>query len=137
MSDLIAILATLLPSAAASPCLVLDGLDLQREIAYAQANPSGLAAIYATGSTAGAADDRALADYRARGIRVIGADLERRSCEPSGPETVRTIERLGPAVAVLPDGTERALPRDGWNQRDIALVVEDGRWRIGAVRSID
>lgn len=134
MGDLIAVLATLLPSLSAEPCLVLEGLDVQRQVAFAQGNPAALAAVYAHGSSAGAADLRVLEGYRERGVRVVGARLERRSCEALGERRVRTVERLGPAVAVLSDGTRRPLPRDHWDDRDVRLVVEEGRWRIAAVR---
>lgn len=136
MGDLIALLVTLLPSAAAEPCLIMEGLDVQRQIAYARADPAALTAIYTKESVAGAADRRVLDDYRERGIRVRGVRLERRSCEPLSQDRVRSVERLGGAVAVLADGTERALPRDNWNEREITLVLQDGRWRIRDVREL-
>lgn len=136
MGDLIAVLATLLPSAAADPCLVVEGLDVQRQIAYARADPAALAAVYAEGSAAGTADRQMLTEYRDRGITVRGARLERRSCERLADDRVRSVERLGTAVAVLHDATQRALPRDNWNERDVTLVVEEGRWRIRDVREV-
>ena len=132
--ELFALLATLLPSASVAPCLVLDGLDLQRQVAFARAEPGLLDHVYAPGSAAGDADRALLADYRERGIRVEGARMIRRSCRAMDANRVHSVEKLGPAVALLPDGSRRALPQDRWDARVITLTFIEGRWRIAEVQ---
>lgn len=132
MDDLLAAILVLLPrSGAGDPCRVLDGLDLHRAVAYARLDPDGVAAQYAERART---DDVATAeDYRRRGVRIEGGRVERRSCE-AADGGLEVSERLGPAVAVLPDGERQMLPREPWQEREVRLVVEHGRWRIAAVR---
>ncbi|TSD55552.1 hypothetical protein [Aeromicrobium piscarium] len=132
MDDLLAAILVLLPrSGAGDPCRVLDGLDLHRAVAYARLDPDGVTAQYAERAQT---DDIATAeDYRRRGVRIEGGRVERQSCEEADGR-LRVSERLGPAVAVLPDGERQALPREPWQEREVRLVVEHGRWRIASVR---
>ena len=133
MDDFLAAILVLLPrSGAGHPCHVLDGLDLHRAVGYARLDPDGVAAQYAERAQT---DDIATAeDYRRRGVRIEGGRVERRSCEEADDATLNVSERLGPAVAVLPDGKRQAVPREPWQEREVRLVVEHGRWRIAAVR---
>ncbi|OUZ09486.1 hypothetical protein BHE97_10545 [Aeromicrobium sp. PE09-221] len=132
MDDLLAAILVLLPrSGAVDPCRVLDGLDLHRAAAYASLDPEGVEAQYVQGVHT---DDIATAeDYRRRGVRVERGRVERRSCEEADGR-LDVVERLGPAVAVLPGGERQALPREPWQEREVRLVVEHGRWRIASVR---
>ncbi len=132
MDDLLAAILVLLPRAgAADPCRVLDGLDLHRAAAYARLDPSGVSAQYA--QRARTEDVATAEDYRRREVRVEGGRVERRSCDEADDGTLNVSERLGPAVAVLPDGEHRALPREPWREREVRLVVEHSRWRIASV----
>ena len=133
MDDLLAVILVLLPrTGAGDPCRVLDSLDLHRAVAYARLDPDGVSAQYAERAQA---DDVATADdYRRRGIRIEDGRVERRACEEADDGTLKVSERLGAAVAVLPDGERQSLPREAWQERQVRLVVEDGRWRIASVQ---
>lgn len=129
MGELIAALVVLFVPAA-DRCDVLAAVDVVRAHAWAEADTAMLSSLYA--DDAGASDVAHLMAWRDRGITVRGARTIRASCHATG-SGLEVVERLGPMVAVLPDGSRRALPAGGWNRRTIELV-HDGRWRIARVR---
>lgn len=130
MGELIAAFAMLF--APVGPCDALEALDVVRERAWSTGDVALLAGLYQ--GRAGAADVASLTAWDARGVTVQGARVVRASCRPTreGVDVVEVVERLGPMVAVLPDGSRRALPADGWDRRTVALV-HAGRWRIATV----
>ena len=131
MGELIAALVALLVPRA-DRCEVLQALDVVRAAAWASGDDRRLEEVYAPG--AGVPDVDRLRRWRERGIEVRGMRPVRSSCRPVGASDVEVVERLGPSVAVLADGTRRALPQDGWDRRVVRLEHVDGRWRIAAVR---
>lgn len=127
MGDLIAALVVLiLPRT--ERCDALSALDVVREYAWSTADTGMLATIYVAG--AGRTDVARLQAWRERAMRVEQMTMVRSSCRASGATSVEVVERLGMAVAVLPDGRRRSLPHDGWDRRIIDLQHRDGRWRI-------
>ena len=130
MGDLLAALVLLL-APRADPCDVLAALDLVRAEAWTRGDSGLLATVYEP--EAGRTDVDRLERWRARGIGLRDMTTTRAACRRVDEATVRVTERLGPAVAVLPDGTRRALPRDGWDVRTVSLRWT-GRWRVTAVR---
>lgn len=130
MGELIAALVMLM-APQADRCEVVGALDVVRAAAWVAGNESVLERVYVTG--AGRTDVARLRSWRERGIEVRGMRMVRARCSPLSPTSVRVVERLGPTVAVLSDGSRRALPQDAWDRRVIELRQQDGRWRISAV----
>ncbi|MCL3836697.1 hypothetical protein [Aeromicrobium duanguangcaii] len=109
-------------------CDALAALDVVRTTAWTTGDDRLLAEVYGDG--AGRPDIERLRAWRERGITVEGARTIRASCRDRGPGGVEVVERLGPTVAVMPDGSRRTLPADGWSRRTVTLDREGGRWRI-------
>ncbi|MFO6454059.1 MULTISPECIES: hypothetical protein [unclassified Aeromicrobium] len=131
MGELIAALVALaVPSTAR--CDALAALDVVRALAWTSGDERMLATGYTEG--AGADDADRLRAWAARGIRLEGARTLRKSCRERGAHDVEVVERLGPTVAVLPDGSRQALPADAWDRRIVELGHRDGWWRIERVR---
>lgn len=131
MGELIAALVALLVPRA-DRCEVLQALDVVRAAAWASGDDGLLERVYAPGS--GARDVDRLRRWRERGIEVHGMRAVRSTCRAAGVSDVEVVERLGASVAILPDGSRRALPQDGWDRRVVRLERVDGRWRVAAVR---
>jgi len=129
MGDLLAALVLLL-APRADPCATLAALDVVRAAAWTTGDPELLRTVYAPGT--GGEDVGRLEQWRERGIEVRGMAVQRAACHAAGPR-VTVTERLGPSEAVLPDGTRRALPHDGWDDRTVTLRWQGGRWRVAAV----
>lgn len=127
MGELLAALAVLLLPWAGR-CEALAALDVVRGEAWSTGDAALLATVYADG--AGEDDMARLRAWRGRGTTVEQMRMLRSSCRESGATTVEVVERLGPAVAVLPDGRRRPLPQDSWDRRVIDLQHLEGRWRI-------
>lgn len=125
-----ALVALAVPSTAR--CDALAALDVVRALAWTSGDRRLLAAAYAPGS--GVDDTDRLRAWNERGIRVEGARTLRASCRDRGAHEVEVVERLGPTVAVLPDGSRQALPTDAWDRRVVALGHRGGWWRIERVR---
>lgn len=130
MGELIAALVALMVPRA-DRCDTLGALDVVRAAAWSSTDEDALARVYGRG--AGERDVLRLRAWGDRGVRVEGMRMVRSSCRPVGVSGVEVVERLGPGTAVLPDGSRRALPQDGWDRRVIGLERVDGRWRIVAV----
>lgn len=130
MGELIAALVMLM-APRADPCEVVGALDVVRAAAWVAADESVLERVYATG--AGETDVARLRSWRDREIEIEGMRMVRARCRPLGATRVQVVERLGPTVAVLSDGSRRTLPQDAWDRRVIELRHQDGRWRISAV----
>ncbi|WP_146825085.1 hypothetical protein [Aeromicrobium flavum] len=130
MGELIAALVALvLP--ATGRCDALAALDVVRAAAWTSGDERMLSHVY--GPEAGRTDLARLDAWRERGVRLEGARTVRASCHDGGAGGVEVVERLGPTVAVLPDGGHRTLPADGWSRRVVTLEREQGRWRIARV----
>lgn len=112
----------------------LTQLDEVRAEAYATTDAGLLRRVYVRGSRALAADAATIADYRARGGRVVGADLRVISCRVLAASSSRArldvIDQLGPARIVWADGSATALPRDEPSRRVITLVRTTEGWRV-------
>lgn len=130
MGELIAALVALMVPRA-DRCETVAALDVVRAAAWTTADVTSLERVYARG--AGEWDVARLRQWRERGVAVQGMRTLRARCRPLGAASVEVVERLGPTVALLPDGSRRALPEDAWDRRVIDLEVVDGRWRIAAV----
>jgi hypothetical protein len=118
---------------------VLHGLDRHRTRAYAQGDPALLSRVYLPGTRVLAADRRMLAAWIDRGATVSGVRLRVLRADRLGRTVgagarLRVVDRLGPAVAHLPDGRQRALPRDRPTERVVVLVRTRHGWRIAASR---
>lgn len=112
----------------AGRCEALSALDVVRAEAWSTGDAELLATVYARG--AGEEDMARLQEWRERDATVEHMRMLRSSCRVSMATTVEVVERLGAAVAVLPDARRRPLPEDGWDRRVIDLQHLDGRWRI-------
>ena len=112
-------------------CDALTALDAVRALAWTSGDERLLARAYAPGTDQ--ADVERLRSWRERGITVEGARTVRATCR-AGAGGVEVIERLGPTVAVLEDGTRQTLPTDAWDRRIVELAHRDGWWRIVKVR---
>ncbi len=113
----------------------LAALDRVRTAAFASADPALLDRVYdEEDSPLRDVDARAIADYRARGGRVVGAQLQISQCR----EVERTaavirldvVDALGPAVVRWDDGDVTPLPRDRSTRRQITLRHTADGWRI-------
>ncbi|SKB09548.1 hypothetical protein [Aeromicrobium choanae] len=112
-------------------CDALTALDALRALAWTSSDEQLLARAYVPGTDE--ADVERLRSWRERGITVEGARTVRASCRV-GADGVEVVERLGPTVAVLADGTRRPLPADAWDRRIVEVAHRDGWWRIVRVR---
>lgn len=130
MGEVIAALVALMVPGA-DRCDALAALDVVRAASWASGDEAALAQVYGRG--AGEGDAARLRAWSEAGVRVEGMRTVRSRCRASGATVVEVVERLGPAVAVLPDGSRRALPQDAWDRRVIDLEMVDGRWRIVSV----
>ena len=112
----------------------LGQLDEVRAEAFATIDPGALEGVYVRGSRALRSDAAAIADYRKRGGRVVGADLRVISCRvlaaTSSRARLEVVDRLGPARIVWTDGSATDLPRDEPSRRVITLVRTPEGWRI-------
>lgn len=116
----------------------LTELDQIRAEAFATTDTGLLDRVYVRGSRALAADAGTIADYEARGGRVVGAELRVISCRVLAASSSRArldvVDRLGPARIVWADGSATELPRDEPSRRVITLVRTTDGWRIAGVR---
>lgn len=134
MGELIAALVALVVPATGR-CDALSALDVVRAMAWTSSDEVLLGRIY--GPEAGRDDVARLRAWRERGIVVEGTRTLRASCREIGASSVEVVERLGPTVAVLADGSRRTLPAGGWNRRIVTIGSADGAWRILRVRPAD
>lgn len=112
-------------------CDALAALDAVRALAWSTGDERLLARAYAP--DAAAEDVARLRSWRERGIAIEGARTVRASCRDAAAG-IEVVERLGPTVAVLEDGTRHRLPADAWDRRIVELAHRDGWWRIVRVR---
>lgn len=114
---------------------VLDGLDRDRERAFATGDAALLARIYTPTSGVQQADAASLAFLTEQGRRATGVRHEVRSLEVLAAESdrveLRVIDVLGPQT-VLDAADEVLEQRAGRSEAsyDVVLVRADGRWRI-------
>lgn len=115
----------------------LGELDEVRAEAFATTDTGLLDRVYVRGSRVLHVDAAAIADYRERGGRVVGADLRVISCRvlaaSSSRARLEVVDRLGPARVVWADGSATDLPRDEPSRRVITLVRTTAGWRIAGV----
>ncbi len=118
---------------------VLARLDRRRAQAYAAADPALLRTVYAPGSPVMRRDQRLLARYAGRGLRVHGlrmhiADLRVRSRRP-GAVVLEVRDRV--AAGTVTGHGHRPLPADDLDTRLLTLrPVDRGVWLIAAVRPV-
>ncbi|MDP9444142.1 MAG: hypothetical protein M3P83_07275, partial [Actinomycetota bacterium] len=118
---------------------VLRVLDRRRALAFAAADPRLLTEVYTAGSPPGRADQRLLASYADRRLRVVGlrmALLDVRLLQASARHArLRVVDRVAAGVVVTAGGRRTALPPDRPTTRRIALVrLPSSGWRIAGVR---
>jgi len=118
------------------PLAVLHQWDQQREAAYVAGDSAKLADLYATGSTAAAADLAILESYRERGLRVqqVAQQFFSVRVVRAGPTLIalRTIERFAGGLA-LGEGRCLRIPGGFPAQRLITLTYDGARWRVESV----
>lgn len=125
------------PGAPAEPAWgpVLDGLDRQREQAFAQGAPALLERVWVAGSTGATGDAAALATLISAGRTAWGVRHEvralRRTTWSAGHAELRVTDVLTPQVLRDAAGSAvQSLPGRGEAAYDVVLVqVADG-WRI-------
>ena len=125
------------PGAPAEPAWgpVLDGLDRQREQAFAQGAPALLDRVWVPGSTGATGDAAALASLISAGRTAWGVRHEvralRRTTWSAGHAELRVTDVLTPQVLRDAAGSAvQSLPGRGEAAYDVVLVqVADG-WRI-------
>jgi hypothetical protein len=114
---------------------VLDGLDRQREQAFAQGAPALLDRVWVPGSTGATGDAAALATLISAGRTAWGVRHEvralRRTTWSAGHAELRVTDVLTPQVLRDAAGSAvQSLPGRGEAAYDVVLVqVADG-WRI-------
>jgi len=119
------------------PIAVLRAWDADRAAAWSTGDPAALRDLYTRGSSAGRSDRAMLASYVDRGLRVTGMRMQVSAVDVvrAGDDRVVLLvtDRLSAgAVVTGPDGAV-SLPRDRWSTRQVELVREGGRWRVGSV----
>jgi len=119
---------------------VLTGLLARRAEAFAAGDHALLAGVYLPGAEVLRRDQQVLRAWQRRGLLVEGASVRLRTVTvvDHAPRSVllRTVDRLGPAVAVGPRGETRALPRDRLSAHRIALTHTPDGWRIATIRAL-
>ncbi len=128
-------LQAVVPTDASGRCAPeLAGLDRARAAAFASADPDRLNQVYAARSPLMTVDARTIADYQARGGRVVGALMRIAACEEveRTDATIRldVVDALGQAVVRWDDGRITVLPRDRPTRRSVTLRLTDRGWRI-------
>lgn len=117
-------------------CSVLGGLDLTRTRALTTERPALLAGVYLSDALR-ERDERLLASYAGRGLRLEGAAMERRSCrrvrEPGPDVRLVVTDVLGPTWAVDRTGERRRLPQDRPTRRVVTLSPTADGWRVSRV----
>ncbi len=117
-------------------CSVLGGLDVTRTRALTTERPHLLARVYLADDLR-ERDERLLASYTARGLRLEGAATQRRSCrrvlEPGPDVRLVVVDVLGPTWAVDRAGERRRLPQDRPTRRVVSLSPTDDGWRVSRV----
>lgn len=132
----VSLLASLLGPADDPECYALGGLDVARAQALADADVTALQTVYA--DVASAKPDRMLLErYAARGYRIVGAGMIRRSCRVVVRSDDRVeldvTDRLASSWVVSELGMVTRLPHDGFNRHHVVLTGGTGRWRIASV----
>jgi len=119
---------------------VLTGLVARRAEAFATGDQALLAGVYLPGAEVLRRDQQVLRAWQRRGLSVEGATVRLRTVTvvDHAPRSVllRTVDRLGPAVAVGPQGDTRALPRDRLSAHRIVLAHTPDGWRIATIRAL-
>lgn len=121
---------------------VLDAWDVRRADAWATGDADRLAALYAEGSTAGAADVALLTRYAERGLVVRGMRMQVLgvrvlTVRPRLVEVEVTDRLIGAVAARATDPTRgRALPADPATTRLLVLRRFDGRWQMSRVSAV-
>lgn len=117
---------------------VLQGLLGRRAAAFAAGEPAVLGDVYVPASRVRGEDRAVLRVWARRGLTVEGATVRVAAVQlvrrAAGMAVLRTVDRLGPAVAVDARGATRALPRDRLSAHRIVLFRTAGGWRIATVR---
>jgi hypothetical protein len=126
---------------------VLAGLDRRRARAYAAGDPALLRAVYVRGSAALRRDQRLLARYARRGLRVDGlrmhvADLRVRTRRPD-VVALEVRDRVAAGTVTghghrpLSHPLDRPLAADDLDTRLLTLRrVDRGVWLVAAVRPV-
>lgn len=116
--------------------VVLRSWDLRRAAAWACAERSALARLYAPGSRTGARDVRDLARWRSRGFRVVGLRQQVAALHVRRGSERRLVlgvtERTVGGVAI---GHHRRtpLPTSAWVRHRVVLRRVRGRWLVEEV----
>ncbi len=118
------------------PLAVLHEWDRDREAAYLAADPTKLAALYVSGSSAAAADLAIMDTYRERGLRVQRISQQFFSVQVLAVQParikLRTVERFAGGL-VLGEGRCQQLAPTFPVRREVALVHDGNRWRVESV----
>lgn len=118
---------------------VLARLDRQRAAAWRAGDPERLAQVFAPGTPVLQRDRARLAEYVARGFRVVGVRTSYTTCRvvarTSTKVTLDVVDQLTPALVVGAGQTRRWLPFDQPSSHRITLEsARPGGWRISAIQ---
>jgi hypothetical protein len=115
---------------------VLHRWDAERSAAYTSADGRRLEALYAPGSSAGAADVRLLAGYAAHGWRITAVTTQVRSVRVLAHTADRWLLRTTDRVRGLADAPQRCrpLPAGGYRTHNLELVRSGAVWVMASVR---
>jgi hypothetical protein len=112
----------------------LAELDTARAAAFAEADPSALADVYAPRSSGRRSDAATIKAYARRGGRVVGANLRVLTCRVirASDRTAQLdiVDQLAPTKVIWANGTTTSLPRDRPTRRTITLQRTTEGWRI-------
>lgn len=126
------------PRDAARAAAVLRRWDLARARAWAGGDERRLRALYAAGSTAGAADVRMLRAWSRRSLTVSGlrTQLLRVEVQSEGDGLWQLVvtDRVSGADVVAPSGRVRRLPAGPVTTRLVTLLRAGERWQVSSVR---
>ena len=117
---------------------VLHRWDADRSAAYVAGDGRRLEALYAPGSSAGAADVRLLGRYAAHGWRITSVTTQIRSVRVLVHTTGRWLLRTTDRVRGIADAPERCrpLPAGDYRTRDLELVRSGAMWVMASVRPV-
>lgn len=125
------------PAPASAAREVLADWDSRRAEAWARGDVRALAALYVTGSSAGARDVGMLRRYLARGLRVEGMATQVLSLrvlrEEPGVLDLLVTDRLHDGVVVA-RGSRTRLPSDRPSTRRVTMRLVGEEWLVAEVR---
>lgn len=123
-----------------APLAVLRAWDAARAEAWVDGDGTALAALYTERSRSGLADQRLLAAYDARGLRLLDLGVQRAVVDVVHRTDRRLVllvtDRLTDGWVRTGAGERVSLPSDRWSTRRVVLAARRGEWRVVEVRDL-